>query len=156
MKMIIDSKPENNNVIWSMTKKNGRMWADCSNDELLKLTEKDNSIYEVIHKFPHKVYFDIDADNKDYDIYEKIIPKINELFPDSDMAVSGSKSEVRQSYHIVLNNYLIHNEVERETINSLVKYLNANYDDSFDIKVYSKNRNMKCINQSKEDNRIFL
>ena len=153
MQLIINSKPENNNVIWSKTNKMGNMWADVNNDELLKLVEKDHSIYEVIHKFPHKVYFDIDADNKDYDIYEKLIPKIKELFIDADIAISGSKSDVRQSYHIVLNNYLINNEDERQTIKLLVKYLNINFDDSFDTKVYTKNRNMKCINQSKEDGR---
>jgi hypothetical protein len=154
MKIVIDSKPTENNVIWSQTKKNGKMWADVSNSQLLKILEKDNSIYEVIHKFPHKVYFDIDADNKDYDIYEKIVPKLNELFPTAEMAVSGSKSEIRQSYHIVLNNYLIKNEEERSFMKSLVKYFKQTIDDGFDDKVYTKNRFMKCINQSKEDGRI--
>ena len=49
MKVVIDSKPKENNVIWSQTKSNGKMWADVSNTQLLKLLEKDNSIYEVIH-----------------------------------------------------------------------------------------------------------
>ena len=127
------------------------MWADVSNTQLLKLLEKDNSIYEVIHSFPHKVYFDIDADNKDYDIYEKIVPKLNELFPNAEMAVSGSKSEIRQSYHITLNNYLIKNEEDRNFMKALVKYFKQTIDDGFDDKVYTKNRFMKCINQSKED-----
>jgi hypothetical protein len=152
MQMVINSKGINN-VIWHKSNSRGNMWADVSNDELLKICSKDNQIYEVINCFPHKVYFDIDADNKDYDIYEKIIPKINELFPDADMAVSGSKSDVRQSYHICLNNYLIKNENDRQMIKSLVIYLNKNFDDGFDGKVYTKNRNMKCINQSKEDKR---
>jgi hypothetical protein len=130
------------------------MWADVNSDDLLRLVHKDNCIYEVIDQFPHKVYFDIDADNKDYDIYEKIIPKLNELFPNSEMAVSGSKSEVRQSYHIVLNNYLIKNEEDRNFMKSLVKYFKQTIDDGFDDRVYTKNRFMKCINQSKEDGRI--
>lgn len=154
MKIVIDSKPKENNVIWSQTKKNGKMWADVSNSQLLKILEKDNSIYEVIHNFPHKIYFDIDADNKDYDIYEKIIPKLNELFPNAEMAVSGSKSEVRQSYHIILNNYLIKNEEDRNFMKALTKYFKQTIDDGFDDKVYTKNRFMKCINQSKEDGRI--
>ena len=153
MKLVIDSK-STNNVVWSKTKKYGNMWADVSDNELIKLTTKDNSIYEVICSFPHKIYFDIDGDNKDYDIYEKIVPKIDELFPDADMAVSGSKSDVRQSYHITLNNYLIKNENDRQSIKSLAKYLKLNFDDGFDDKVYTNNRNMKCINQSKEDGRI--
>ena len=155
MQMVINSRNNSgNNVIWSKTKKNGNMWADVSNSQLLKLLEKDNYIYEVIHAFPHKLYFDIDADNKDYDIYEKIVPEINKLFPDADIAVSGSKSDIRQSYHIILNNYLIKNENDRQLMKSIVKYLKNNFNDSFDDKVYTKNRNMKCINQSKEDGRI--
>ena len=154
MKMVIDSTPKDNNVIWSQTKKYGKMWSDVSNDQLLKLLEKDNCIYEVIHTFPHKLYFDIDADNKDYDIYEKIVPKLNILFPNADMAVSGSKSDIRQSYHIILNNYLIKNEEDRSLIKSLVKYFKQTIDDGFDDKVYTKNRFMKCFNQSKEDGRI--
>ena len=54
MQMVINSRNNSgNNVIWSKTKKNGNMWADVSNDELLKVCSKDNSIYEVIHCFPH-------------------------------------------------------------------------------------------------------
>ena len=68
MQMVIDSKPDNHNVIWSQSKKYGKMWANVSDTQILKLLEKDNSIYEVIHQYPHKLYFDIDADNKDYDI----------------------------------------------------------------------------------------
>jgi hypothetical protein len=154
MQMVINSRNNSgNNVIWCKSLKLGNMWADASNDELLRLCSKDNAIYEVIHCFPHKVYFDIDADNKDYDIYEKIIPEINKLFPNADIAVSGSKSDIRQSYHIILNNYLIKNEDERQTMKSIVKYLKHNFDDGFDDKVYTKNRNMKCINQSKGDKR---
>ena len=91
MQLIINSKPEHHNVIWSRTQKLGNMWADVNNEELLKLVQKDNSIYEVICKFPHKVYYDIDADNKDYDIYEKLVPKINELFPDAGKPIVNAK-----------------------------------------------------------------
>ena len=130
------------------------MWANVSDTQILKLLEKDNSIYEVIHQYPHKLYFDIDADNKDYDIYELIVPKLNDLFPNSDMAVSGSKSNIRQRYHIILNNYLIKNDDDRVLINSLVNYFKQTIDDGFDDRVYTKNRFMKCSNQSKEDGRI--
>lgn len=154
MQEVITTKPAGHLAIWSKTKKFGNMWTSLQADDLLKLVQKDNCIYEVIDQFPHKVYFDIDADNKDYDIYTKIVPEIEALFPDCDIAVSGSKSDVRQSYHIVLNNYLIQNEDERETIKLLSKHLKETVDDSFDTKVYTKNRFFKCVNQSKEDGRI--
>jgi len=153
MHQIIKNKSSESSVVNLVSKKNGRMWAEVSDDDLLRLTKKDNYIYEVICDYPHKVYFDIDADNKDYDIYDKITKKIDQLFPNSDMAVSGSKSDIRQSYHIILNNYLIKNEEERTYIKNLVQVLKDS-ECSFDTRVYSNNRNMKCINQSKEDGRI--
>ena len=154
MHMIINSKPKENNVVWLVSQKHGKMWADVSNTELLRLTQKDNFIYEVIHQYPHKVYFDIDGKDKDYDIYQKIVPKLNELFPNADMAISGSHIGNKQSYHIILNNYLIKNEADRNFMKSLSIYFKEHIDDSFDTKVYTKNRFMKCINQSKEDGRV--
>ena len=38
-----------------------RMWASCDLNALLPMVENNNGLYEVIHKFPHKVYFDIDS-----------------------------------------------------------------------------------------------
>ena len=70
------------------------------------------------------------------------------------MAVSGSVTDEKTSYHIILNSYLIKNEKDRDYIKNIVKYLNETYDDSFDWKVYNKNRNMKAVNQSKGDGRI--
>ena len=160
MKMVLDSKPDNNIIVHCQTQKLGRMWADMSETELLNLLNKDNGIYEVITQFPHKVYFDIDKHKEistmeeDGLYYEKIINKINELFPNSNMAISGSLTETKTSYHITLNNYVINNIDDRDKLKSVVKYLNINFDDAFDWKVYTKNRNMKAINQSKGDGRI--
>lgn len=154
MAHLIENKKKENLIIWHVSKKWGKMWAEVSKDELLRLSEKDNCIYEVLCDFPHKLSFDIDADNKDYDVLEKIVPYLNDLFPNADIAVSGSKSEIRQSYHIILNNYLIRNVEDRNNIKYLVKELKENYDDSFDFSVYNSNKFMKLFNQSKQDGRI--
>ena len=76
-------------------------------DDFLKIIQKNNSIYEVIYQFPHKVYFVIEANNKNYDVCNRIIPKIKKLFSDCAITVSGLKSKTRQFYHIVIGNYLI-------------------------------------------------
>jgi hypothetical protein len=154
MAHLIENKKQENRVIWHNSKKWGNMWAEVSNDDLLRLTKKDNNIYECLSDFPHKVSFDIDADNKDYNIYDKIVPYISKIFPNSDMVVSGSISEKRQSYHIILNNYLIRNIEDRKYIESFVKVLKNKFDDSFDTSIYRKNKFMKLFNQSKEDGRI--
>jgi len=128
-----------------------RMWSSCDPDALLPMVENNNGLYEVIHKFPHKVYFDIDEEIPAGGIATPLdthIDKINALFPNSDFAVSGSITEAKASYHIVLNNYLINSVSDRNTIKIIVDGL------GWDNKVYTKNRNMKLPNQSKPDGRI--
>jgi len=142
-------------TIASQTTKHGRMWGISSPSNLLKLIEKNNGIYELISKFPHKVFFDIDKkDDRRINYLEDVKNIINEMFPDCDMAVSGSNTEAKESYHIILNNYLIHNENERIQLKMIVQHIKLNLDSAFDSVVYSKNRQFKCINQSKLDGRV--
>ena len=155
MKMVIDSAPEGNIIINLVSKKHGRMWADVTPEELKKITTKDNGIYEVITAYPHKLYFDIDMNGEPNDNFlNTCVNSINELFPDGDLAISGSITDKKTSYHVVLNNYMINSKEERGYIKGVVNYLNENVSSAFDTKVYTNNRNMKCINQSKGDKRI--
>ena len=45
-------------------------------------------------------------------------------------------SHMKTSYHIILTNYMIANETEKELLKILVGYLKINVDAGFDIKVY--------------------
>ena len=135
--------------IHSFTNKQGRMWGNTSPKNLLKMIEKNKGLYEVIHSFPHKVYFDIDKKGKDENHLNKVKSLILSHFPNADMAISGSITDEKTSYHIALQNYIIHNEDERQTIKHIAKYISEKEDESFDWKVYTQNRNMKLINQSK-------
>jgi hypothetical protein len=147
--------PENHIVIHSQTKKNGRLWGSIEPNSFLNLIEKNYGLYEVITKFPHKVYFDIDKKGISNDEYLQSIKNIIlQFFPNAEMAISGSIKETKTSYHIILQNYVIHDQNEREHIKHLVKHITENIDESFDWKVYTKNRNMKIINQSKDDGRV--
>jgi hypothetical protein len=56
-------KPTDQIVIHSQTQKYGRFWGCVEPSFFLKLLEINRGLYEVITHFPHKVYFDIDADN---------------------------------------------------------------------------------------------
>ncbi len=69
------------------------------------------------------------------------------------MSISGYEIENKNSYHIILNNYIINNVEEREKLKIIVKYFNS-LNSNFDWKVYTKNRNMKSINQSKRGKEI--
>jgi hypothetical protein len=142
-------------IIHSDTQKHGRIWGYTQPLKLLELIKANKGIYEVITAYPHKLYFDID---KKGDVKETFLndikETINKYFPNADLAVSGSITPEKVSYHIISNNYTIHNAEEREYVKQIIKHLCENVDDSFDWKVYTKNRNMKCINQSKRDGRV--
>jgi hypothetical protein len=153
--MVINSKNNNNLVVALHNQQYGRMWADVTKEELKSLIKYDVYLCELITSYPHKVYFDIDKKPEDItnknEYMNNIINKINSIFPNSDMAVSGSETNKKYSYHITLNNYIVSNKEERTKLNNIVSHLNESFDDGFDVKVYTNNRQMKTINQTKKD-----
>ena len=136
----------------TITQKEGSLWGTCTPDQLIKCIEKNHGIYELLHKFPQKVYFDIDS--SEALPLEIIMEHIESLFPNGEFAVSGSVTDEKTSYHIISNKYVIRDEAERIQMKTIVMYMQENLHESFDTKVYTKNRCMKCINQSKLDGRV--
>ena len=133
-------------------KKHGRIWAGVTENQILKLINKDIHLFEILAKYPKKVYFDIDG-NPDSCNLENIKNIIKKYFVNSKLSISGYESEYRYSYHIVLNNYLIFNDDELNKLKNIVKYLSS-LNSNFDWKVYTKNRLMKAVNQSKPNGMI--
>ena len=148
----------------------GQLWGQMKPDELLKLIETDKGVYEII-TFPCKVFFDIDLEKdkfitEELHIFEKYREKpvlflsnvkktTSRFFPhESDYAISGSIAIDKISYHIVLNNYVIENKDQYNTLNYLVQHIHSDIDNSFDKKIYTTHRYMKCINQSKQNEPI--
>jgi hypothetical protein len=145
--------PPTHMAVHSLTTKNGRMWSAMSAEDYLKLLNKNNGHYEIITRFPHKLYFDIDKKGRDDELLPLVIKELSVYFPQADWAVSGSINEIKTSYHLVAQNYMICSEDDRtaiRTVATLLKSTNECYDD----KVYTKNRLMKSINQSKPDGRV--
>lgn len=143
-------------IIHSQTQKNGRLWSSCPSDKICQLIKKNCGLYEVITDFPHKLYFDIDCKTPliGEPILQKTMDQIKSIWKNGEWAISGSVVDgVKESYHIVSTLYVIHNEREQEMVKCAVKHLQT-LNDAFDWKVYTKNRNMKCINQSKDDGRV--
>jgi len=151
----IKNNLNDNIIVHSQTKKLGRIWGNVEPSQFLNIISKNHGIYEVITKFPHKVYFDIDADDlgdltpcEQSEHLASVLQKIENILPNADAAVSGSYTSERVSYHVILNNYTICNEKDRVLVKGIAKQC------GWDWKVYTKNRNMKCINQSKDDGRV--
>ena len=132
------------------------MWGSTNINNMDKLIKSNKGLYEVLTTYPQKIYFDIDKKDyndsiNDYDYLKTLKAIIYEYFPDPDMAVSGSCTDDKTSYHIVLNNYILNNQEDKTKLKEIVLYLRQEKDDAFDPAVYGRNQNLKMINQSKRD-----
>jgi len=107
-------------------------------------------LFEIIHHFPVKIYFDIDGKNPKECNLNIIKPIINKYFNNPKMAISGYETEKKNSYHIVLPELLIKDENDLTSMKKLVLKMKEE-NDSFDTCVYHVNRAMKCVNQCKPD-----
>jgi len=136
-----------------ITKKDGRGWAAVSKEDYLRLCSKNHGIYEIIRPdAQRKVYFDVDMKGGGGECnLETIKEKILEKFPDALFAISGSITEVKTSYHIVLLNYHFNSQDDQH---KMMRWINTLTYLGVDNCVYTKNRLMKCVNQSKPDGRV--
>ena len=127
------------------------------------VTTENRSVYEMITKFPCKMFFDIDnkvdrqhTAEEFREWIDTVMSEIETVFPRARemVAISGSNTEKKMSLHIALNNYIIRNETEYANMKLLVNHMCKTVKDYYDYKVYTINRQMKAINQSKDDGRV--
>jgi len=150
-------KDINNNdfLIKSFLKEGNKIrngWATINQKKLSDMLSINDYLQEVIYKYPCKLYFDIDGKDKNMINLNKIKDLINKYFFNPKMAISGYENENKSSFHIVLPELLITDYDNLIRMKEMIKYINQqeqyNY---FDEAVYTKNRCMKLINQSKID-----
>ncbi|KAJ3002478.1 hypothetical protein HKX48_002307, partial [Thoreauomyces humboldtii] len=126
--------------VLSQTKKHGRLWAAVSAEEFLRILKTNHGLYEILPaEWPRKVYFDIDKTTLTLIEVKEII---SAMLPAAEFHVSGRDG----SWHIIVGNYYAKN---LEAMLPIKLFALENKDAGFDPIVYSKNRNFKCINQSK-------
>ena len=152
-KLIKDIKEDHRLYMFmNTTNKAARGWISLDKDTALKKMSKNNGMYEVIiYDKPRKVYFDCDFNGKDY--IEEFKNLLLTLMPDAQLNISGSKQEFKNSYHIILDNYYFSDYEKQKCIKGFIE--NEKIDGKtlekigIDLVVYDKNRNFKCIGQSK-------
>ena len=150
---IIAQKLDDHVVIAFHTTKHGRGWTSTDPATLLTLCQANGGLYEVLCLYPRKLYFDVDFNDPPSDFDQEAFlaslkSNISEVFPNIDLAISGSLSSNKASYHLVATNYVIRNDDELEQAKMYAKGLGVTVP-SLDGKVYTKNRQMKLPNQSK-------
>ena len=144
----IRNKTENTRIIKAIINEH-HCWSLIKEDKLIDLVQSHNSFFmEILNNYPKKVHFDIDGFEPEKLNLKLVKEIINEHFPDAKMAISGSETESKISYHVVLPEYILKNDEDMQKLKYLVKLISQKYD-FFDSAVYTKNRAMKCINQSK-------
>jgi hypothetical protein len=140
---------ETTKLVHIKNKNQGLIWGAVKKNDILRLIKKNIGLYEVISEYPCKVYFDIDGEEGETIELDKIKNIIRNYFgEDVKMAISGYTG-TKISYHICLYEYGINSADDLNELKALATFINKNEYSCFDWKVYTKNRNMKAINQSK-------
>lgn len=135
-------------LITHIHSKQGRGRAIIKPETLKILSSSNNGLYESIVSYPCKVFFDIDGKKPSDCNLDIIKPIINKHFNNPRMAISGYESEEKNSYHIILPDLLIKDYNDLLNMKKFIKKIqeeNLYFDDA----VYTKNREMKIINQAK-------
>jgi hypothetical protein len=145
----IKTCPKDHLVVSRQNDKHPKLWGFMTPANYLDALDKNHNLFEIITSYPHKVYFDIDRAESDNfpEFLETIKKQILSFFPEALIALSGSNNG-KASVHAVLQNYMIFNETQRNYVRQIAS------DCGFDTAVYTKNRLMKCVNQSKSDGRV--
>ena len=129
-------------------------------DDILNTVQNNNfNLCEVLTSYPKRLYFDVDAIDTEVSI-EDILAVLKTHFnlkPD-DVTIAGYITPEKSSVHIVAHSLFISNPDELERIKQLVKYVKSlgGICSFFDDLVYTKNRQMKCIFQSKPDKTVAM
>ena len=119
---------------------------------IISFTQKNNIfLCELITEYPCRVYFDIDG-KPDLDLSD-VKNTISEYFGMTDMYIMGYENDKKKSYHITLPHYITTYD-DLETLKNIVKHIRKNRCDAFDDVIYTKNRAMKCVFQSKPNGGI--
>ena len=146
----VSIKQENESVIVRWDGKNSREFFIVSFDELIRLTKKNYHMFELLNdKTTGKVSFDIDGKPEINVTFEEHIINSKKIiltqFPNAKFQISGSKTNDKWSYHIVLSNYIFTDY--KKYILKMKAFTKCH--PVFDSAIYTNNRVMKCINQSK-------
>ena len=145
----IKNCPKDHIVVSRQNDKHPKLWGFMTPDHFLSALEKNHNLFEIIATYPHKVYFDFDGpESKNFnELVESIRTKVLTYFPQAVMSLSGS-NQGKASIHIILQNYMIFDETQRSYVRQIANEC------GFDTAVYTRNRLMKCVNQSKSDGRV--
>lgn len=130
--------------IAQVTARNGRLWGGLKFEKLLKLIKKDHGLYEIIpNDWKRKVYFDFDDEYfKSIQVCKDFVLK---YLPNARMQISGRQGSI----HIVVSNYYANSNDDMWQIRELANAFKT--ENGVDNLVYTDNRLMKIINQSKQE-----
>jgi len=149
---------KNEILLHRYTTKEGRQWGITTPDNLAKITNKNRFLYEVVlSELKRKLFFDVDCDRNSYpdiiasDLLEQIKAVIETEFPGAILQISGSVTDTKISYHIIISNYIADTSDDMLVLKNFAERYSSLH---FDVKVYTSNRLMKLINQSKPDLRV--
>ncbi|KND02853.1 uncharacterized protein SPPG_01932 [Spizellomyces punctatus DAOM BR117] len=146
---VLAELPPDKVPLWCHHPKKGRLWGTATTEQLIEITATNHYIYEILVFAPyrhHKVYFDIDPPKQKKGEEEGTPISLNDAksiilqyFPHARFQISGHEG----SWHIILSNYYAGNLESTAVLQQIARK------HGWDVSVYYRNSNFKCINQSK-------
>lgn len=125
-------------------------------DYIRSLLESDNNLFEIIKSDSCKLYLDFDKQTITdlNEFVEQIVDKINECLESNvtteEVVVLTNRGDKINSVHLIFNSI----EMPKQDQKCLVQYINQTTDLDIDDRVYTMNRNFRCVNQSKSAKQI--
>ena len=152
-----------------------KTYYNLSLDDLREYLQTDYHLYELIKEDkPCKMYFDFDGKYQDMTEEEKEYFKNNKIpteitshlkdfcqdnnLPKPLCILSGSSTETKKSIHITIKNIILPTNQHRKAFfDKFINYIDGELITGFfDANVYTKNRLMRLINQSKLSKNVPL
>ena len=159
----------NNNLIpiGSINKAQGKIiivrYGNCDKNYFQELLAEDNNLCELV-MLPCRMFFDYDKNLKltkkevdEWNWDECLTPikqTLRRYFGNKMLNISGSIAQNKLSLHIVISLTMIKTRDDMDIFKNFVKDVLKKEDEGWDDSVYSKDRLMKSVNQSKGDGRI--
>lgn len=158
------SKNSDNSALFGAVDKSSHHYFGIVKIDRVINTIKNNNvnICEVLATYPKRVYFDIDADgiNPGSFTLDDVFNIMKNHFGISrdHLNISGYSVDGKTSYHVVANDLYLHDVDDMEKLKQCVKYVKSlgGLCSYIDDKVYTMNRQMKCLYQSKPGQNVAL
>lgn len=114
---------------------------------------EQRNFYEVINSI-QRLYMDIDIPDNNIQVHNQgihaLIQNIQSIYPDAVINVYTSHRETKSSYHVIILNYYVYDNIQCKTrIGKILESFSDPIKQYIDMKIYRKNQLLRLIGNCK-------